>query len=97
MRPRDDDGNLLPPPHLRLPETPRLQQAALFALAEDPRACAIPVKRKLTLIDRAIDHVVDGDSEPGWIYGKTDAPPLDNTLLVDLWRRAVVVVREARG
>lgn len=88
MRPRDPlTNNLLPPPHLRLDMAP-FQTAALFAMADDPRAVALPVKRKLVMIDKAVDHVVDGDAPPGWVF-KADEKRPDNHFLRDLWRVAV--------
>jgi hypothetical protein len=91
-RPRDPETHaLLPPPHRRVDMMP-YQQAALFKLAEDPRSCALPVKRKLALIDRAVDHVIDGDKPPAWVWKKDNARP-GNTFLRDLWE---VAVRECR-
>lgn len=93
MRPRDEDNNLLPPPHLRLSETPALQERALFAMATDPRGCALTVKRKLSLADKAIDHVVDGDAVPKWVHARDPDFP-NNHFLLDLWRLAVDAIRK---
>jgi hypothetical protein len=62
-------------------------EAGLFALDTDPRAPALSVKRKLQLIDRAVDHVIDGDKPPGWIWKKDDTRP-DEHFFPDLWRLA---------
>ena len=90
MRPRDPDTHdLLPPPHKRLGiEVGRYHEAALFAMEADPRSPALPVKRKLMMIDRAVDHVIDGDKPPEWVFRSDDTRP-DNHFLRDLWRLAV--------
>ena len=67
-------------------------KAALYAICADPRASALPVGRKLALIDRAVDHVVDGDKAPKWVWAKDVERP-GNTFLYDLW---VIAVRECR-
>lgn len=92
MRPKDEKGVAMPPPHLRLDEAPKLTEAALFALAGDSRAAALPTKRKLAMIEKAIDHVVDGYVVPKWIHAK-DPAWAGNTFLVDLWRLAVEAIR----
>lgn len=95
-RPKDEDGLPLKPPHLRLPlrDLSKMQEAALYAMAADTRGPALEVKRKLAMIDKAIDHVIDGDAAPKWIYAPDDDEP-DNHFLVDLWGLAVVAVRVA--
>lgn len=87
MRPKDERGVSLPPPHIRLDNVPELQQAGLFAMTQDPRSCALPVKRKLAMIDKVIDHLVDGDAVPKWVFAKDDMME-GNAFLVDLWRIA---------
>lgn len=87
MRPRDEQGLPLPPAHKRLDMQP-FRKAALFALAADPRACALPFARKISLIDRAANHVIDGDRAPAWVWAKDDSRP-DNHFLPELWRIAV--------
>jgi hypothetical protein len=92
MRPRDPVTNaLMPPAHKRLNMAP-FQEAALFRMAEDGRACALPVVRKLAMIDKAVDHVIDGDKPPKWIWETTEMRPKDK-LLSDLWQ---VAVRECK-
>lgn len=64
MRPKDDEGRLLPPPCKRLPDVPQLHQAAVYALAQDARFAHLTMSRRTALADRAINHVVDGDAPP---------------------------------
>lgn len=83
-RPRDPVTHyLLPPPHKRLDMAP-FQEAALFAMAADPRASALPVTRKLAMIDKAVDHIIDGDKPPAWVWKADDYRP-ENHFLRDLW------------
>lgn len=97
-RPLDENGVALPAAHLRLNMVP-FQTKALFAMAEDSRAVALPVKRKLTLIDRAVDHVVDGGKVPAWVFTPDPEWP-GNAFLPELWRtcvKAVEAVHRGRG
>lgn len=95
MRPRDPDTKaLLPPPHKRVDMAP-YQTAALFALARDPRASALPVGRKLAMIDKAVDHVIDGDKIPAWVQKTDDLRP-ENHFLAELWREAVRACRQVQ-
>lgn len=87
MRPRDENGLPLRPAHLRQDMT-RFYEAALFALSADSRACALPLHRKIALIDKAADHVIDGDKPPAWVWKKDDDRPNEH-FLSDLWRIAV--------
>ena len=87
MRPKDDKGVVQPPAHKRL-DPVRFHEAALIAMDEDPRSPALSMRRKLQLIDRAIDHVMDGDQPPTWIWKTDDSRP-DERFLPDLWRLAV--------
>lgn len=86
-RPKDEKGLPLPPAHKRLDMAP-FHKAALFAIASDPRASALPVGRKLALIDRAVDYIIDGDKAPKWVFARDHDRPA-NTFLVDMWRLAV--------
>lgn len=95
MRPKDENGVSLPAAHLRLAETPRLLEAALFAMAKDARASALPVKRKLALAERVIDHVVDGDATPKWVHA-ADPGDRNNHFLLDMWRLAEGAIAAAR-
>src|SRR4051812_16516413 len=85
-RPRDENGVTLPMAHKRLNMTP-YHQAALFAMERDGRASALPFNRKIAMIDKAVDHVIDGEKAPAWVYAMdTDRP--DNRFLHDMWRIA---------
>lgn len=95
MRAKDETGLLLPPPHKRLPEAPLLEKAGVFALALDGRAVALPYARKITLVRKVIDHIVDGDSVPKNIFKKNPDDPNDHTL-AELWKIAEDAVRAAR-
>ena len=94
MRARDEEGRLLPPPHKRLDNAHRLEQAAVFAISEDARCCHLTMARKLTLVRKAIDHVVDGDAIPKWVSAKDPDFP-DNRVLFELFRIAEQAVRNA--
>lgn len=94
MRPKDERGIPLPPPHDRLPEACELRQAGFLALAKDSRSAIWTTKRKVTVLNKAIDHVVDGDRVPAWIFKKDDWRP-ENRCLFDLWTAAVFAIRAA--
>ena len=95
MRPKDEEGRLLPPPHKRLEEAGALEQAGVFALQADGRSVALPMMRKLAMVRKVIDHVYDGDKVPKWIT-KKDPNDSQNHALLDMWRMVEGVVREAR-
>jgi hypothetical protein len=87
MRPKNEWGFALPMAHRRLDMAP-FHEAALFAIDADPRSPALPYKRKIALIDKAVDHVIDGDKPPGWVFATDDMRP-ENRFLRDLWQIAV--------
>lgn len=95
-RPRDEDGRLLPPAHKRLDEAPDLEQAIVFRWAEDGRLCFLPLKRRLAVARRAMDHIYDGASEPK-AFLKPDKMNPSNTACLDAWRAALDIVRSARS
>ena len=68
-RPKDAAGKLLPPAHQRL-KAGAIEEAIYFRLCEDRRACHLPYVRKMRIARKAIDHVIDGDKEPGFIFAK---------------------------
>ena len=94
VRAKDETGRLLPPPHKRLPEAAIAERAAVFAISRDARCAHLPLLRKLALVRKAIDHVVDGDAAPAWVFAKDRADP-DNHMLSELWRVAVREVTAA--
>lgn len=94
MRPKDEAGKVLPPAHKRLDMRP-YHEAAYRALADDPRAVALPRLRRLTLIDRAVDHVIDGDKPPKWIEARDHDRP-GNKFLLEIWQTAVVACRQVK-
>lgn len=69
-RPKDADGKPAEPAHRRVNGAHRLEQIAVFKLAEDGRLSHLPMKRKLALARKAIDHAVDGAEAPKSIYSK---------------------------
>ena len=95
MRPKDEDGKTLPPPHKRLENVEELEQAAVFAISQDGRSAALPLQRKLTMARKVIDHIVDGDKAPGWISKKDPDDP-ENRAMYELWMIAERAIREAR-
>jgi len=96
MRPKDDEGRLLPPPHARLEQAPQLRQAGALALATDSRSAIWNSARRAAVLNKVIDHVVDGDKIPSWVFKKDDDRP-DNRCLIELWRLAEKAVRSAHG
>lgn len=95
-RPKDENGRLLPQAHKRLDEAPALEFAAVTALAADGRLAHLELKRKLVIARKAIDHLTDGDTPPGWLFKKDKAIP-DNGVLSEAWQTALDAVRQARG
>lgn len=94
MRARDEEGRALPPPHKRLPGVAALEWAGVQRIAQDGRSAHLPLMRRLRIVRKAIDHVVDGDTPPAWLFKKDLASP-SNTALADMWRAAVDAVRDA--
>lgn len=96
MRPRDEDGRPLQYAHLRLPEAPMLRQAGALALATDSRSAMWETSRRITVLNKAIDCVVDGDATPKWVFGRDPDRPWDRTLL-ELWNLATDAIRAEWG
>lgn len=96
MRAKDEDGRLLAPPHKRLENAHELEAAGIFALAQDGRSTSLPLARKLALVRKVIDHVVDGDAIPKWVSAKDRDHPTELVLL-QFWRTAETAVRSARS
>lgn len=94
MRPKDKNGVPLPAPHERLTEAPMLRQAGALALATDSRSAMWNSSRRLSVLNKAVDHVVDGDSVPAWVFKKDRDRP-DNRFLFELWNTAVAAIRAA--
>lgn len=93
MRPRDHvTKKLLPPPCRRYDMAP-FYAAALPAVVADPRAPALTLKRKLELIDRATNTVIDGDKPPIWVT-RGDRSRVDNRFMRDLWDIAILQCRD---
>lgn len=94
MRPKNEDGLPLPMPHVRLPaaDLTRLRSAGFLALAQDSRSAIWTTKRKIAILDKVIDHVIDGDAVPKWVYAKDPELP-DNHALFELWSQAEKAIR----
>ena len=89
MRPRDPvTQRLLAPPCQRFDRRP-FHEAALPAMDADPRSPALTMNRKLEMIDRAMNTVIDGDKPPVWVT-KTDAGRPENHFMRDLWNIAIL-------
>ena len=87
-RPRDPvTYRLLPPPCQRFDRRP-FHEAALFAIDADPRSPALPIRRKLELIDRAMNTAIDGDKPPTWVMANDKGRP-ENHFMRELWAVAV--------
>jgi hypothetical protein len=96
MRPRDPvTGKLLEPPCKRYERRP-FHEIALPLIDADPRSPALPIRRKLEMIDRAMNTVIDGDRPPIWVQ-RTDPARLDNQFMRDLWGVAVSACRDVLG
>ena len=85
-------GKMQRPPHERFDMTP-FHAAALPVICADPRSPALPLKRKLVLIDRAVDHVIDGDKPPWWVFADDCMRP-ENRFLRDLWTAILPKVKK---
>lgn len=96
MRPKDEDGKTLPPPHRRLDHVDKMEQAAVFAISQDARSAHMPLSRKLTMVRKVIDHSIDGDKIPAWVT-KRDPDNPDNKAMFELWRIAEKAVAQARA
>jgi hypothetical protein len=84
MRPRDPvTKQLLPPPCRRYDMAP-FYAAALEAISADPRAPALTTRRKLELIDRAVNVLIDGDKIPDFV-ARTDATRPENHFMRDVF------------
>lgn len=86
-KPKDEHGVPLKAAHKRLDPVP-YHEAALFAMDADTRSPALSMKRKLQIIDRAMDHVIDGAVAPAWIW-KPNSDRMVDRFLPDMWRIAV--------
>lgn len=95
-RPKDEEGRILPPAHKRLDNASALEAAGIFALAKDARTASLTFARKLTLVRKVIDHVIDGDKIPKWVSAKDRDRPEDLVLL-QYWRSAEAAVRKERS
>jgi hypothetical protein len=69
---------------------------AVIAISQDARSCALTTARKVTIAHKAIDHVVDGDKVPKWVFSKDRDRP-DNHFQHDIWTVAVAAVRQTRA
>lgn len=61
-------------------------------MAKDGRASFLPLARKLSIVNKVIDHIVDGNAVPKHIFRKDDERP-DNHFLPELWKTAERAVR----
>lgn len=92
-KPKDQNGVPLPAAHLRLEEEgPKLRNAAVLAMAHDPRSCSLTTAQKVRLANQAIDHVVDGSSVPARVFAK-DGARHDNRFMYDIWELTVIAIR----
>ncbi len=98
MRPNDEEtGKALPPAHIRLRGTAEPWiGAAVLAVKDDARLCHLTLKRKITLAERALNHVVDGDKQPAW-SSKTDRSLPGNHALTDAFRRMCRAIEAERA
>ena len=87
-RPKDSNGIPMKAAHFRLNCIP-FHEAGLYAMDKDPRTPCLSMKKKLMLIDRAIDHVMDGDKPPKWIWNPDPDRPKER-FLAELWKQVVI-------
>lgn len=93
MRPKDENGLSLKSPSLRLGDrATMLRQAAILAMAKDPRSCCLTTERKVRIANKVINHVIDGDVIPKFVFAKDKDRP-GNNFMFDLWRLAEDAVR----
>jgi hypothetical protein len=58
------------PPHRRLTDASRYEMAGVMALSGDGRLNHLELKTKLKIARKALDHLVDGDTPPAWLFEK---------------------------
>lgn len=95
-RPVDANGRPMKAAHERLPNADQLRTVAILTMAEDRRFSFLPLARKITLANRAIDHVYDGTLPPAVIY-KPDPTDPDNKAMASLWRAMTVAIQKAKS
>jgi hypothetical protein len=92
MRPRDPvTGSMMPPPCRRYDMAP-FYAAALEAISADPRAPSLTTRRKLELIDRAVNVLIDGDQIPYFVARNDPARP-ENHFMRDMFDLALARCR----
>ena len=87
MRPKDENGKVLAPAHQRLANAGRWEEIGVFEISKDGRSAAMPLMRKLTLVRKVIDHMIDQDAIPKWVSAPDSDRP-DERALMDFWRAA---------
>ncbi|MFN3352615.1 MAG: hypothetical protein ACK4Z5_03315 [Brevundimonas sp.] len=99
MRPRDEHGRTVRPPHQRMADASRYEMAGVQALSADGRLAHLDFKTKLKMARKALDHVVDGDERPAWLWGKEGKSPArqteGGTCLSQGFEAAVTAIRAA--
>ena len=95
-RPLDDRGRPLPAAHERLPDADRLRAVALSTMAENGRFCFLTLARKVSIANRAIDHVYDGTLPPAAVY-KPDPTDPDQKAMASLWRAVTLAIQKAQN
>jgi hypothetical protein len=93
MRPKNELGVTLPQAHMRL-DVKAFHAEAILAMNKDPRAAALPLRRKMAMVDKAVDYVFDGEQPPAWVFVKDERE--DNHFLRDLWHTAVKACERVR-
>jgi hypothetical protein len=88
MRLRPEAVGPAPPPPCKRFDCTEYYKVALPAIDADPRSCALPLARKLRLIDSAVNSVVDGYRVPAWIKAPDPEWP-QNNFLPRLWDIAI--------
>jgi hypothetical protein len=93
MRPKNEFGITLPVAHKRL-EVGAFHTAAIAEMNLDPRASALPLRRKMAMVDKAVDYVIDGEQPPAWVFVSDERT--ENHFLRDLWHTAVKACEQVR-
>jgi hypothetical protein len=87
-------GKIERPPHERVDMRPYCE-AAIPAMCRDPRSCALPLKRKIVIVERVVDHLIDHDKPPWWVFADDCMRP-ENKFLRDLWTVALAECKKVK-
>lgn len=85
------------PPDRRLTDASRYEMAGVMALSGDGRLNHLELMSKLKIARKALDHLVDGDTPPAWLFktAKGEDEGEVSTCLSQGFQAAVDAIRQA--